>query len=479
MAGGMLPKYTETVSLGNLTPEQFWALARQAALTLGWQLTHTSAAGFIANANGAEIKLLLPAGEAAQIDGSAAHTTQSKAAVHGLLATMQQLAQSTFPHDLQRDYEKQALLFTPPEKDLLLQPPADKTSAAKDTLGLFLPGKDYFITPILVVLNLVLFIAMVLTGVNLMEPDSASLIRWGANYSPLTLGGQPWRLLTCCFLHIGLIHLLLNMYALVYIGLLLEPYLGKVRFLAVYLLTGIAASVASLWWHEITISAGASGAIFGMYGVFGALLTTNVIDKATRKPLLSSIGVFVVFNLVNGLKGGVDNAAHIGGLLSGIVTGYMLVPGLKKPLAGGLKWGSLAAAALLVLGVSAVLYNRVPAGLALYDRQMKLFGKGEEKALAYYKLPQNTLPTARIAALEDTGIPTWDSNIKLLKDLDAAGLPPVLHTKVEDMLDYCKLRKETYELLLKKEVQSTDTYDAKISELDAQIDQKIKALGGG
>ena len=478
MAASMLPKFTETVSMGNLTPEQFWALARQAAISLGWQLTHTSAAGFIARANGAEVKLLLPAGGDAQIDGSAAHTTQSKAAVSQLLTTMQQLAQNTFPHDLQRDYEKQEPLFTPPEKDLLLQTPADTTGATKDALGLFIPRQGYFITPVLVGLNLVLFIAMVLTGVSIMDPDSMSLIRWGANYSPLTMGGEQWRLLTCCFLHIGIMHLLMNMYALVFIGLLLEPYLGKARFLAVYLLTGIAASAASLWWHDITISAGASGAIFGLYGVFLALLTTNVIDKATRGPLLSSIGIFVVFNLFNGLQGGVDNAAHIGGLISGIIAGYALVPSLKKPFSGGFKWGSIGAVSLLILGISAALYLQVPGGLALYDKKMELFGAGEEKALSYYKLPEDATAETKAAALKNVGIPAWESNARLMKDLEAAGLPPVLLTKVQGMQGYCRLRKKTYELLLRGVTENTNAYDAQIEALDGQINRQIKELSG-
>ena len=123
-----------------------------------------------------------------------------------------------------------------------------------------------------------------------------------------------------------------------YIGLLLEPRLGTIRFLGAYILTGIAASITSLWWHDLTISAGASGAIFGMYGVFLAMLTTNLIEKSARKALLTSIGVFVFYNLVNGMKGGIDNAAHIGGLVSGLLTGYAFYPSLKRPEAINLKF---------------------------------------------------------------------------------------------------------------------------------------------
>jgi rhomboid protease GluP len=137
---------------------------------------------------------------------------------------------------------------------------------------------------------------MAITGVNIISPDSESLVQWGANFRPLTLEGQAWRLLTNCFLHIGILHLLLNMYALLYIGVLLEPHLGRLRFAAFYILTCIIASTVSVSWHDLTVSAGASGAIFGMYGVFLALLSTNLIEKSARKALLASIGIFVVFN---------------------------------------------------------------------------------------------------------------------------------------------------------------------------------------
>jgi rhomboid protease GluP len=110
---------------------------------------------------------------------------------------------------------------------------------------------------------------------------------------------------------------------LLYIGLLLEPYLGKTRFLTAYLISGIAASMTSLWWNDLTISAGASGAIFGMYGVFLALLSTNLLDKSVKKVLFTSIAVFAGYNILNGLKSnsGIDNAAHIGGLISGLIIG--------------------------------------------------------------------------------------------------------------------------------------------------------------
>src|SRR5690606_30731522 len=218
------------------------------------------------------------------------------------------------------------------QDDILSKPPSTTKEKITDFFSIFKPTEGYLISPILININLLVFITMLASGVHILMPESQDLLKWGANFRPMTLGGQWWRLFTACFLHIGILHLLLNMYALLYIGLLLEPYIGKTRFLAAYLISGIAASMTSLWWHDLTISAGASGAIFGMYGVFLALLTTNLLDKSVKRALLTSIAVFVGYNILNGMRAdsGIDNAAHIGGLISGLIIGYVFVPSLKQ-----------------------------------------------------------------------------------------------------------------------------------------------------
>jgi rhomboid protease GluP len=155
------------------------------------------------------------------------------------------------------------------------------------------------------------------------------LLKWGANYRPLIDNKEYWRLLTSTFLHGGVLHVLFNMYGLLFVGIFLEPVLGSSRYLMAYLITGLAGSIASVWWHVATVSVGASGAIFGMYGVFFALLTVNLFPAGLKKSFLISTSVFIVFNLVNGLTGGIDNAAHIGGLASGLLLGYMFYPSLK------------------------------------------------------------------------------------------------------------------------------------------------------
>ena len=168
-------------------------------------------------------------------------------------------------------------------------------------------------------------------GSAVLQPTGIDIIRWGANYSPLTLSGDWWRLISCVFVHVGIIHILFNMYALFIIGVYLEPMLGKAKFIVAYLSTGVFASLASIWWHSEPVpSAGASGAIFGMYGVFLALLSTKLIPSQVRNKLLQSIGIFIAYNLIYGMKSGVDNAAHIGGLLSGVVIGFLYYLTMKK-----------------------------------------------------------------------------------------------------------------------------------------------------
>jgi rhomboid protease GluP len=125
------------------------------------------------------------------------------------------------------------------------------------------------------------------------------------------------------FVHIGIIHIAVNMLSLVSLGRLLESFIGRWRFLLLYLLTGICSSAVSTWFHEVP-AAGASGAIFGLFGIFVAIVTTNLIEPSARKKMLRSIATTILLNAVIGLWAGIDNSAHIGGFLSGMIGGYLI-----------------------------------------------------------------------------------------------------------------------------------------------------------
>ena len=344
-------------------------------------------------------------------------------------------------------------------------------------LALFKPTEGYFYTPILINLNIILFVIMTLTGVSVFMPDSESLLMWGANFRPLTLNGEWWRLITSCFLHIGIFHLLFNMYALLYVGIQLEPILGKHRFISAYLLSGIIASVASLYWNEFTISAGASGAIFGMYGVFLALLTTNLIGQSTRKPLLISIAVFVGYNLLNGTNEGVDNAAHIGGLIGGLLIGYAFYPSIRIPQRTQTSNATIAVLTISTLILTIfVLINTEVSDRGRYEEAMEEFASNEEEALGVFELPEGSTDQKYLDEIRQNGLPNWKENLMILKGFKKLDLPENLRSRNEKLLRYCRIRIEVYELIYSSIKEGTNEYQPRIQDCNREIQQIFKEL---
>src|SRR4029453_17866843 len=168
-----------------------------------------------------------------------------------------------------------------------------------------------------------------------MQPAIDSLIQWGANYGPRTTQGEWWRLFTCMFLHIGVLHLVFNMRALWNVGGFMERWLGSSSFLVLYLLAGLLGSVASVAWNPFVVSAGSSCAIFGLVGGLLAFLVRPraMQQHASLAALRTNTLVFLGFNLVYGfIQQGIDMAAHIGGLVGGFVCGWGVRPSPLLPL---------------------------------------------------------------------------------------------------------------------------------------------------
>jgi rhomboid protease GluP len=213
---------------------------------------------------------------------------------------------------------------------------------------------EFVVTNALMAVNIAVYVWMVLHHASPTSPGTDQIIRWGGNFGPLTLGGEPWRLLTAVFVHIGIVHLLTNMWALYVLGRLAEMVYGRWTYLWVYLIAGVSGSVASLLWNPRNVSAGASGAIFG---IAGALIATFIVGKLPLpkrnvRYLLFTLIVFSAFDLLYGIwKTGVDNAAHFGGFFTGMLLGLLLGRYLRAE--GGAKLARervlLAAAAALLL----------------------------------------------------------------------------------------------------------------------------------
>jgi rhomboid protease GluP len=179
------------------------------------------------------------------------------------------------------------------------------------------------------------------------DPDAllVRLFRFGAKENNAIATGQYWRLLTTAFLHGGVIHLLVNSYSLFVLGSLTEPVLGRLRFLATFLVSAASGSLAS-WAFNSAIGVGASGAIFGLLGT-ALYLSWRGATARIPPSALRSLGMWTVYNLVFGfITPTIDNAAHLGGLAGGVLCA-MLLTGRLVPLAataialGGLAWGGL------------------------------------------------------------------------------------------------------------------------------------------
>ncbi len=200
----------------------------------------------------------------------------------------------------------------------------EKKDAADFAQNLKAATPQAWATPTLIGLNGAVFLVMCLGGADFLSPNGVTLAGWGANWGPLTTSGEWWRLLTCCFLHFGVLHLLCNMYALFQAGLLAEKLFGNGFYLAIYLGCGLAGSLASLCWNPELVSAGASGAVFGVYGaVLGYLLRQRgTVPASVFKSLIMSFVTVIAYNLFYGFTNSkIDQAAHLGGLVSGLLFG--------------------------------------------------------------------------------------------------------------------------------------------------------------
>ncbi|HEY9126392.1 MAG TPA: rhomboid family intramembrane serine protease [Acidobacteriaceae bacterium] len=214
------------------------------------------------------------------------------------------------------------------------------------------PGWAYApATYALIAINVLVYVAMALNHVSLFKPTGAQLITWGAThpYAVLYLG-QWWRIVTAMFVHVGVIHLATNMWCLWNLGLLGEPLLGPLGIVAAYLLAGAAGNLLSIGINMATrtegsVGAGASGAVLGIAGALIVLLKSPALLKRHNTPedrkeisgLRRSIIYFAVITFLIGFGGNqfngyvnlevkVDNMAHLGGLIGGILFALPLVP---------------------------------------------------------------------------------------------------------------------------------------------------------
>ena len=310
-----------------------------------------------------------------------------------------------------------------------------------------------YVVPVVVALNVLVFAIMVATGVSASQPTIPDVLRWGADYGPLTLDGQPWRLVTNVFVHFGVVHLLANMVALLSSGAVVERLFGPLAFAALYLAAGITGSLASTAIHPLVVSAGASGAIFGVYGALGALvlLQRGTIPSVVLSKLGGVAGSFIVYNIVFGAAhAGIDNIAHLGGLVGGAAAGALLLRPLVAGRSERKRRPVLVLAASLALGLGAA--HLLPRPFS-YESIVSDFAAGETAAIepsnvALGQLGRHEIGMEDVANQIELGIlPGWRKTRATLERntkqflAHSPGPPPKLQRGLE-LLDQAAIARE-------------------------------------
>jgi rhomboid protease GluP len=307
-------------------------------------------------------------------------------------------------------------------------------------------------TWLLIAANVSVFVAMILSGISPEAPAASEVLAWGADFGPNTLTGEWWRLLTCMFIHLGSTHIALNLFGLAGVGPLIERMVGHVFLLLLYLFSGVIGSLISLFWNPLQVSAGASGAVFGLYGSLLALLlcrysTQQIQSLAALRILVLGILLCISYGM---LEEYVDSAAHIGGLVGGFVGGMMFQllcrnsqnqPRLIHQISF-----CLIAVPLIVSG--AILVTQHHQHLIAAHNELETFATVEEQALerfndAVEKAKSNQLTDSAFASVIDNDVlPEWDSTRQRLEIL--APHVSALQQRVVHLVTYMTLRQESW-----------------------------------
>lgn len=187
--------------------------------------------------------------------------------------------------------------------------------------------KKYKITYTLIIINLIVYAVSAFLSQDIIDMDLETLVDMGALYGPFTvLNGEWWRLFTAMFLHSGMTHLLMNMFSLYLIGRGAEIYFEKKSYIILYIVSGLIGGLVSQYIHPVSVGIGASGAIFGVFGALaGFFLAFRERIKKQSKAFMKDFGIIIVINLVLGFSiPSVDVSAHIGGLIIGLIGGFMV-----------------------------------------------------------------------------------------------------------------------------------------------------------
>ncbi len=321
---------------------------------------------------------------------------------------------------------------------------------------------EIWVTKLLIAVNVLVFVAMLLDGAGLWHSTNGVQLAWGANFGPATQDGEWWRLGSAMFLHFGAIHLLLNMWALWDAGQWVERMYGHARFAGIYIISGLSGNLLSLVIQgNSAISGGASGAIFGIYG---ALLTFLWRERDAITPhefrwLFWGALVFAIATMILGfIVPGIDNSAHIGGFISGILASIVLPQSasarpfpIKNSLIAACAMASMIA--LLILNIPAAKYHW--SDELLIRKQIDEFLQQDQAInrswLEVIKAEKqgNTTADGLASQIDSAIADSYEDSFEKLSQLPANPALPSA-AKLESLLKYTQQRKDESRALADK-----------------------------
>ncbi len=317
-------------------------------------------------------------------------------------------------------------------------------------------------TQLLIATNLLVFLAMLADGAGFWHSPNGIQLAWGANFGPATQDGQWWRLGSAIFLHFGVIHLALNMWSLWDAGQLVERMYGHFRFICIYFISGLFGNLASLVIQgNIAVSGGASGAIFGIYGallVFLWLARSEVTSHEFRWLFWGALAFASITIVLGFIIPGIDNSAHIGGFISGILASLVFSKSTYiKRISVQISWLSIG---ILIFTTSILIFN-LPAPKYRWSDEILI--RKEIDAFLYrdqeinrswleviYEGKQGEKTFDALANQIDTGISNrYEESFEKLSQLPAnAALPSA--AKLAKILQYVQHRKDESKAVAEK-----------------------------
>lgn len=436
---GYSPKIEKYIPLGEFPADKYLVVVAQVIENLGWNISHVSAGGIIAytpmsfQSYSEEISI--------KIDNNFAVVKSECVGIQLFFNDYGKNADNLerFFHEFEyvefhlKDVWEESLekfheFIRTQDPEYFEKAPLTAKNKIKNVAYLFVPQQNYRVTPWLIILNVVLFIfkslfSFVYLSYVMLNKETLTEIEnvyfyMGGNNRELILNGQFWRLITHQFVHDSFLHLFFNMYALAYIGLMVEHKLGVKKYVTIYLLSGICGGVVSMFFHLEGYMVGASGAIMGLFGAFMALLISNAFEKnATRALLISTVSVTLLM-LLNGLRGRADNAAHIGGLVAGFLIAYILFNDklLSRKFALQMRYGIAFVLVFFFVGSSLAFAP---------NYQNKAFNKLERsyqqnifKYIQIYNIKRSQGKAVQLQLLQKNGVNSWLKNDSLVKEMN-------------------------------------------------------------